>query len=60
MIFQHFGVLLPYTSIIMPTQKKAQFFFKESDFFSALDSRHFLIKKFEFCFVLLLSEMRIN
>ena len=36
MIFQHFGVLLPYTSIIIPTLKKAQFFFKESDFFSAL------------------------
>ena len=36
MIFQHFGVLPPYTSIIIPTLKKAQFFFKESDFFSAL------------------------
>ena len=37
MIFQHFGVLPPYTSIIIPTLKKAQFFFKESDFFSTLD-----------------------
>lgn len=33
MIFQHFGVFLPHTSIIMPTRKKAQFFLQRMRLF---------------------------